>query len=216
MLGVCRGCVRCGPPWDGDGFRGVRGAWGASRPGWRRERPGQARFASHPACSATAPSTARRARFTAAASRAKSAATLGLPRTRARRPPWRRRIKCGRCFARPSAGWLCSRPSRRGLIGAGGRARVAPRGRRRSCAPLRARAPVGQRAAGARRRELRDPPSPNGRSAVVFPAGQLTVPPFRSMRRVLGEPPARRDRRLHLAVDLRVRFSSLSTNSPEP
>jgi len=39
------------------------------------------------------PSTLRRARFAAAASRAKSAATLIWPRTRARRPPWRRRIR---------------------------------------------------------------------------------------------------------------------------
>jgi hypothetical protein len=38
-------------------------------------------------------STARRARLTAAASRAKSAAILVVPRTRARRPPWRRRIR---------------------------------------------------------------------------------------------------------------------------
>ena len=38
-------------------------------------------------------SAARRARLTAAASRAKSAAILVVPRTRARRPPWRRRIR---------------------------------------------------------------------------------------------------------------------------
>src|SRR6266511_3262598 len=39
------------------------------------------------------PSTPKRAALAAAASRAKSAATLGRPRTRARRPPWRRRIR---------------------------------------------------------------------------------------------------------------------------
>jgi hypothetical protein len=39
------------------------------------------------------PSTARRARFRAAARRLKSASTLGLPRTRARRPPCLRRMR---------------------------------------------------------------------------------------------------------------------------
>ena len=39
------------------------------------------------------PSTPRRARLTAAASKLKSAATLTSPRTRARRPPWRRRMR---------------------------------------------------------------------------------------------------------------------------
>ena len=39
------------------------------------------------------PSVASRARFTAAASRLKSASTLVCPRTRARRPPCRRRIR---------------------------------------------------------------------------------------------------------------------------
>ena len=39
------------------------------------------------------PSTPSRAMFTAAASSEKSAATLAVPRTRARRPPCRRRIR---------------------------------------------------------------------------------------------------------------------------
>ncbi len=39
-------------------------------------------------------STPRRAMLTSAASRTKSAAILALPRMRARRPPWRRRISC--------------------------------------------------------------------------------------------------------------------------
>src|SRR4029453_9161891 len=39
------------------------------------------------------PSTPSRARLTAAANRVKSAATLARPRTRTRRPPWRRRTR---------------------------------------------------------------------------------------------------------------------------
>src|SRR6476469_3963827 len=59
----------------------------------RPPRPHQA-AATHPAPVETTPSTASRARLTAAASRAKSAPILVVPRTRDRRPPCRRRIRC--------------------------------------------------------------------------------------------------------------------------
>jgi len=49
-----------------------------------------AHLCASPQCS---PSTARRARLAAATRRLKSAVTLRLPLTRARRPPWRRRMR---------------------------------------------------------------------------------------------------------------------------
>src|SRR5450759_2065652 len=57
--------------------------------------PGQMRASTHLGPDArVSPSTPNRARLTAAASKEKSAATLVCPRTRARLPPCRRRIRC--------------------------------------------------------------------------------------------------------------------------
>ena len=91
----------------GVGGRAGQPVWGVSGRGGLPAPPGLAR-----------PSRARRARLTAAARRAKSAATLGLPRTRARRPPWRWRIRRAIC-ARPWGGWRCSRPSTWGRVARG-------------------------------------------------------------------------------------------------
>src|SRR5665647_3147665 len=56
---------------------------------------GQLGAAGHPdPATRVSPSTPNRARFVAAASNEKSAATLVWPRTRARLPPCRRRIRC--------------------------------------------------------------------------------------------------------------------------
>jgi putative transposase len=55
---------------------------------------GQAVAAAHPVPVERSPSAVRRAMLTAAASRLKSASTLFFPRTRARRPPCLRRMRC--------------------------------------------------------------------------------------------------------------------------
>jgi hypothetical protein len=71
---------------------------GGTRVAVRHGRRWRARRSAHAAAQPSdpvqcRPSTPSRARLTAAASRLKSAATLTRPRTRTRRPPWRRRTR---------------------------------------------------------------------------------------------------------------------------
>jgi hypothetical protein len=60
----------------------------------RMQGPRSGGGAAHPLAAEASPSRPSRARLTAAANNEKSAATFTNPRTRARRPPCRRRIRC--------------------------------------------------------------------------------------------------------------------------
>lgn len=81
-------CRRRGHGVSGVGQRFVGAFRGAGAGIWAVDR----QVVVHPVGVERKPSTERRARLVAAASRLKSASTLGVPRTRARRPPCRRRI----------------------------------------------------------------------------------------------------------------------------
>jgi hypothetical protein len=86
----------------------------------------------------TRPRTASRARFTAAARSAKSAPTLSRPWTRARLPPWRRRMRWA--SLRSTFGPVARTSSRQ----AGSREAARPLARSASCRPIAIGRPVAE------------------------------------------------------------------------
>jgi len=189
----------------------VEGSGCESRRGRRRGAP-----SAHPSilgAGRRTPSRARRAKLIAAASKAKSCAMRSRPRTRARRPPCLRRIRCA--ILRSTLG----RVARYRFFQSGSRCRRRDRSSVRCLGWTPTVRPLLLSVHWARRgQSLQSAPncaSPEPsllrRSLTSCPAGHCTVPASRSMRKSsLGELAFARGGRLHFGVGVEAgRFELL-------
>jgi hypothetical protein len=146
------------------------------------------------------PRLVNRARLTAAASSLKSWATRTRPRTRARRPPWRRRSRCASLRSTLGRG-PGRRPATQGRAGGNGRWPARPRGEDgHDSAAEAAGAHLAQRTDAARDAEPGMAPAPPGRADGHGHPGRTGHRPSREVdaELVLGEAAAGCGRELGL------------------
>jgi hypothetical protein len=169
--------------------------------------PGQVGATTHLGPQArVSPSTPNRARWTAAASREKSAATLVCPRTRARLPPCRRRIRVADLGFHLWSGGSVVSPPRRVSLGSAGPDKVGLVDADPDPATaLGVRARGNQRAPGAGHAKGRNlPTSLDGSDGRDDPSGARHGPGFGlEHETVLGETAPWCDRGLDFGHDLR-------------